>query len=79
MEPIHKLLSRIRWDQEFAKGEFKIGYLDNVNPKIVYVYFQEIELNASNAFSIIDAGKKCNIPLHRVREVYKNGYLIWSR
>lgn len=26
----HELLSRIHWDPEFGRGEFKIGYLDHV-------------------------------------------------
>ena len=28
MIPIHELLNRIRWDAEFAKGTFELGYYD---------------------------------------------------
>jgi hypothetical protein len=27
--PIHELLARIRWDPEFGRGRFEIGYLDH--------------------------------------------------
>lgn len=30
MQPIHEVLARIRWDAEFAKGRFVIGYWDRV-------------------------------------------------
>ena len=28
MIPIHELLNRVRWDPEFAKGNFQLGYYD---------------------------------------------------
>ena len=28
MQPIHELLHRIKWDLEFGKGEFALGYDD---------------------------------------------------
>lgn len=43
MQPIDKLLARIKWDKEFGDAAFAIGYLD------------------------------------RVREVFRNGALIWQR
>ncbi len=30
MTPIHELLNRIRWDPEFAQGEFQLGYYDKL-------------------------------------------------
>ncbi|WP_167495672.1 RNA repair domain-containing protein [Desulfosediminicola ganghwensis] len=37
MIPIHKLLARIRWDTQYAKHDFKIGYYDRIEAKIVIV------------------------------------------
>ncbi|MFN6960799.1 MAG: DUF504 domain-containing protein, partial [Rhodocyclaceae bacterium] len=34
MQPIHELLSRIRWDAEFGQGEFVIGYWDRVDRRL---------------------------------------------
>ncbi|MBI2311362.1 MAG: DUF504 domain-containing protein [Betaproteobacteria bacterium] len=55
MIPIRRLLSRIQWDSEFAKGDFVLGYYDRVEAKIR------------------------RVPLHRVREVLRDGELIWKR
>jgi hypothetical protein len=42
MIPIHELLSRIRWDPEFAKGDFQLGYYDRAEDRIILVPFQEL-------------------------------------
>ena len=34
MTPIHELLNRIRWDPEFAKGNFELGYYDRAEDRI---------------------------------------------
>ena len=82
MIPIHKLLNRIRWDPEFAKGEFTIGYYDRVLDKIVRIPLGQIFTERGDHFSfeLYDQnGEQHSIPLHRIREVYKDGTLIWRR
>ena len=82
MQPIHKLLSRIRWDRQFGRGSFTIGYYDRMEKKIIRVPFNEIIWIPGNTFSfqIIDQdGEAHTIPLHRVREVYRDGVMIWQR
>ena len=82
MIPIHELLNRIRWDEEFAQGEFQIAYYDRLSNAINKVAFEELYFDPNDhfAFQIIDdEGTTQQIPLHRVREVYKDGKLIWSR
>ncbi|MDY0041469.1 MAG: DUF504 domain-containing protein [Desulforhabdus sp.] len=51
MIPIRDLLNRIRWDSEFAKGDFEIGYFDHVEQKIIRVSFSEIIFEEGNKFS----------------------------
>jgi uncharacterized protein (UPF0248 family) len=82
MQPIRELLSRIRWDREFGLGFFEIGYFDRVEEKIIRIPFTEIIRVPGNSFSfqIIDReGVGHTIPLHRVREVHRDGILIWKR
>ena len=82
MIPIHKLLDRIQWDKEFGQGNFAIGYYDRVEDKIIRVLFKEIIVEPGNHFSfkLMDPdGVVQTIPLHRIREVYKNNQLIWQR
>lgn len=53
MIPIQDLLHRIRWDPEFGRDEFIIGYYDRVEHEIILVPFREISfpwvLSRSNA------------------------------
>lgn len=82
MTPIHELLNRIRWDAEFARGEFELGYFDRVESRVIMVPFRQIDFpqDAPQTFRIVDAeGQVHRVPFHRVREVYKNGQRIWRR
>lgn len=82
MVPIHQLLSRIRWDKEFARSDFEIGYHDRVRNETIIIRFREIHFpeNERRTFELVDdLGHHHRIPYHRVREVYKDGELIWKR
>jgi uncharacterized protein (UPF0248 family) len=82
MIPIHELLSRIRWDRQFGEGDFVIGYYDRVEDAVIRVPMRELFFQPDNhfAFDLIDQdGALHSVPLHRIREVYKNGKLIWHR
>ena len=82
MTPIQALLHRIQWDREFGKAAFEVGYLDRVAGGTVRVSFHDVrvehgQLVALNAFA--EDGSPATIPLHRVREVWRDGRLIWRR
>ena len=82
MVPIESLLDRIRWDDEFGRAEFTIGYFDRVAQTVVTLPFERIQLERGNHFSftaIEPDGSVHEVPLHRVREVRRNGDLIWQR
>ena len=82
MQPIHELLSRIRWDSEFARGRFELGYHDRIVDRIILVPLQEIRFpeDKADVFELVDdAGESHRIPFHRVREVHKDGQVIWQR
>lgn len=82
MIPVHELLNRIRWDSEFGAAEFAIGYYDRVVDRIIVVPFTALAFSAEDRFdfSLIDEeGAVHTIPLHRIRQVYRNGELIWNR
>ena len=82
MMPIQDLLNRIRWDEEFGRGEFLIGYYDRVADQIVKVPFERIHLEKGEhfGFDAIEAdGSVHNVPFHRVRDVWRDGELIWHR
>ncbi len=82
MMPIHELLSRIRWDREFGSGNFEIGYYDRLENKIIRVPFSVLIFPGDRRDSvlIIEAdGESRSLPLHRIKEVYRNRKLIWQR
>ena len=82
MQPIHELLNRIHWDSEYAKAEFRIGYYDRVEGAVIVVPLQSIEFPPENRFVFLlydDSGELHTIPFHRIRQVYRNGELIWER
>lgn len=84
MQPIHELLSRIRWDAEFGRGEFILGYWDRVAGAIRHVRLSDINIGRDpdnpELFTLIDEeGRVHEIPLHRIREVWRGGELIWRR
>jgi len=82
MQPIHELLNRIRWDREFGSGSFELGFYDRLEDKIIRVPFNEVIRVPGDTFSfqVVDReGELHSIPLHRVREVYRDEVLIWQR
>ncbi|MGD8631504.1 MAG: DUF504 domain-containing protein [Gammaproteobacteria bacterium] len=82
MMPIHELLNRIRWDREFGQGEFEVGYLDRVAGEIMRVPLREVSFEPEDhfAFNLTDEeGELHSIPLHRIKQVFRNGALIWQR
>lgn len=82
MVPIHELLARIRWDPQFGRGEFAVGYLDRVAGGIVTVPFAAIRFPEAGHFAFEvtdDEGVVHTIPYHRVRQVIHDGKVIWQR
>ncbi len=82
MQPLQDLLHRIKWDPEFGRGDFALGYIDRMAPEETIVPLESIAFdpNWPGTFSVLDAsGGEGRIPLHRVRTVYKNGAIIWQR
>lgn len=82
MIPIHELLNRSRWDSEFARGSFELGYYDRVEDRVILVPFRAVNFpgDAPDTFQLTDAeGRIHRVPFHRVREVYKDAQRIWCR
>ena len=82
MLPIHDLLARIRWDREYGRGHWEIGYLDRRQPALVRVPFDAVHMKDAlgTAFEVVDEeGTTRSIPYHRVRMVWRDGTLVWLR
>ncbi len=82
MIPIHELLNRIRWDPEFARGNFQLGYYDRAENRVILVPLKELSFppDSPETFQLLDAGGRTHrVPFHRVREVYRDTQRIWHR
>jgi len=82
MMTIESLLQRVRWDPCFGRGRFTIGYFDRIEHRIITVPLEQIHLEPGNHFSftaIEPDGSLHDVPFHRVREVHRDGALIWQR
>ena len=82
MTPIHELLARIRWDPRFGRGRFEIGYVDRRRGALVRLPLDRISTTPGERFSfdaVEDDGSVHSVPYHRVRAVWRDGRLIWSR
>lgn len=82
MMPIQDLLHRIQWDPAFGQGAFEIGYLDRLAHRIVRVPWRQVRFQPGEHFALEVAGDDGHahmVPLHRVRQVWRDGALIWQR
>ena len=82
MMPIQDLLHRVRWDPEFGKGNWVLGYFDRPTGAIVRVPFKNVRFPAGDHFSVetIEAdGTIHTVPFHRIREMWHDDRLVWSR
>ena len=82
MIPIHELLNRIHWDEEYGNANFVIGYYDRLEDGIIHVPLKQIYFDPKDHFdfSLLDEdGVMHTVPLHRIRQVFRNGELVWQR
>lgn len=82
MTPIQQLLHRIQWDPAFGDARFMLGYYDRLADRVVRVPLQRVFLARGAHFSFDveeEDGTMHMVPFHRVREVWRNGALIWHR
>jgi len=82
MESLRDLLNRIRWHPDFRSGTYELGVYDRVCDRIVRMPLAEVRFEPGNTFVFLlddDNGQTRTVPLHRVREVYRDGALIWKR
>ena len=76
MTPLHELLSRIRWDADFGAAQFELGYYDRVADRIVRVDLRDLSFDPENRAMlnlVDDEGRQHSMPMHRVKEVWRNG------
>jgi len=82
MQTLRDLLNRIQWDSDFGTGFFELGVYDRKEDCLIRIQLDNIHFDEGNSFSFSTmdlSGTKLRIPFHRVKEVRKDGCLIWKR
>ena len=76
MISIHELLNKIKWDKNLNPEEYKLYYLDRITNSLKEIKF--IQIKEFSVFSLIveKNNNDVDIPLHRIREVKKDGKII---
>ncbi len=70
-----EILNKIKWDKNLNKEDYSIYYLDNIAKKLISISFNEIKEISKNFIILEDK----EIPIHRIKEIRKQGKLIWKR
>ena len=78
MQPIHKLLNKIKWDKRENPKEYSIFYFDRILKKLIKIPYTKIKRIEDN-FMVLDNKEESNIPLHRIRKVSKDDIVVWER
>jgi uncharacterized protein (UPF0248 family) len=83
VQPIHEVLNRIRWDPSYDGGRrFALTYVDHAKAMPVIVPFSSVTFDAGSSRMIGVADEEDEvrkIPLHRIRQVLRDGVVIWER
>ena len=78
MQYVGDLLNRLRWDKNLKPQEYVLVYIDRIEEKNYEIPLTAIA-RKGNFIMILKQGKEQSIPLHRIRQVKRNGKVIWER
>ena len=76
MITIKELLNKIKWDKNLNPKDYSLFYLDRITNELKEIRYEDIKDIEDNFMILAD---DTNIPLHRIKEVRKQGKLIWRR
>ena len=78
MLPIHHLLNKIKWDKRENPQDYQIFYHDRILNKLIQISFTKIK-KLEGSFMLLNNEEESNIPLHRIKKVMKNNFVVWER
>lgn len=73
------ILEKIQWDYRENPGDYSIHYRDRFNDQLLIITFKEIQHIKDGFMLVYDGEEYKNIPVHRVRKIYKNEDVIFER
>ncbi|MBI1969749.1 DUF504 domain-containing protein [Candidatus Woesearchaeota archaeon] len=79
MKPIQDIVNRILHDASLQKEEYVLFYYDRIEKVLKEIPATSIKKLEGTFLILHLEGEEVEIPLHRIREVRKEGKLIWKR
>lgn len=79
MITIFDLLNKIKWDKKENPKDYKIIYFDRIENKEKELKFTNIKEIGKEFLTVITNEKEIQLPLHRIKKVYKKNTCIWKR
>ncbi len=78
MITITELLNKIKWDAQEDPADYTLAYYDRVENTLKEIKLTRVTVEEGFMRTRID-GTDVQIPLHRIKEVKKQGKTIWKR
>lgn len=76
---IKELLDKVRWDPGEDPDAYVVEYLDRLRGGSVTIAYSAI-VGFEVSFMLIEtAHGQCQVPLHRIRRVTKDGQEVWKK
>lgn len=73
------LLNKIKWDSRENQEHYTLYYQDRIENKLKEIRYTDI-IAIEPPCMLLSLNKKITyIPLHRIREIKKQGKVIWQR
>lgn len=79
MMPIIDLLNKIKHDKRENSDDYTIVYLDRILNKGIEIRFSSIQSWSKSFMLVSSLSGQVDIPLHRIKQVKKNGTIVWKR
>ncbi len=76
---IKDLINKIKWNKNLNPDDYTLIYIDRIDKNKKKMNFTDIEKIEGSFLMLTKEDKEVNIPLHRIREVRKQGKLVWKR
>ena len=77
MRTAREFLKKIEWDKREDPGQYTVVYLDFGKP--VEMPYQSIVDVSENFMTVLRNGKESDVPLHKIRQIKKQGTVVWQR
>ena len=78
MTTAFELLSKVKLDGRENQNDYILAYFDGAKNTNIEIPLSEVKFINQLAFMIRVRNEDVEIPMHRLRKIYKRGLLLWQ-